>query len=141
MVILPHVHSPSWKFSLHLIHIFRADWKFLTKFDSSDSSFNKSILTLLYLKSETSVRKFQLSINKYYLQVSWHDMDLKDALGILFDKWSLSVILSTWSCNVSYICILVGKFCTILLPNLLHLKVNFIACLNDDISTKKLCIL
>ena len=35
-------------------HIFIPDWNFLTKFRSSDASFNANILTLFYLKSETS---------------------------------------------------------------------------------------
>ena len=54
------VHSTSWKFStwwkfgLYFVYIFIADWNFLTKFCSSDPSFNGNILTLLYLKSETS---------------------------------------------------------------------------------------
>ena len=36
--------------------------------------------------SYTCKRKLQLFINKYNLQVSWHDMDFKHTLGILFDK-------------------------------------------------------
>ena len=53
--ILPHVHSTSSKFSLHLIHIFRADWMFLKTFGSSDPSFSRSILTLLYLPAPIAV--------------------------------------------------------------------------------------
>ena len=32
------------------------------------------------------MRKLQLIIDTYYLQVSWHDMNLKLTLGIRFDK-------------------------------------------------------
>ena len=51
-----------------------------------------------YLK-HLRMRKLQLFINKYYLQVFWHDMDFKHTMGILFDIWSLSMTLSTWSCD------------------------------------------
>ena len=34
------VHSTSWKFSRHFAHF--NGWKFLTKYDSSDPSFNRS---------------------------------------------------------------------------------------------------
>ena len=57
---LDAVHSTSWKcstwwkFSLYYVYIFIADWNFLTKFCRSDPSFNRNILTPLYLKSETS---------------------------------------------------------------------------------------
>ena len=53
------VHSTSWKFStwwtfsLYFVYIFIADSIFLTKFCSSDPSFNGNILISLYLKSET----------------------------------------------------------------------------------------
>ena len=42
-------------------------------------------------------RKFRFFVNEYYLPASSHDMDLKHALGILFDKWSWSMIFSAWS--------------------------------------------
>ena len=54
------VHSTSWKFStwwkfgLYFVYIFIVDWIFLTKFCTSDPSFNGNILTYLYLKYETS---------------------------------------------------------------------------------------
>ena len=41
-----------WKFGLHFVYIFRTDWNFLTKFDSSDPGF-KSIWILLQLKFKT----------------------------------------------------------------------------------------
>ena len=46
------VHSTSWKFSLHFIHIFRADWMLFNKFGSSDPSSSRSILTILYLRAQ-----------------------------------------------------------------------------------------
>ena len=49
LVKLPPVHSTSWKFGLHFIHIFRVDLMFLNKFGSSDPSFRKRILTLFIL--------------------------------------------------------------------------------------------
>ena len=78
----PPVHFTSWRFSLHFVHGFRTDWNLLTEFDSSDLSFNKSILTLLSLKSETSAHT-QIAVIYYYifLQVSWHEMNLKLTLG------------------------------------------------------------
>ena len=54
------VYSTSWKFSTWLkfgqyfVYIFIAHWNFLTKFCSSDPSFNGNFLTSRYLKSETS---------------------------------------------------------------------------------------
>ena len=48
------VDSTWWKFGLYFVYIFIADWYFLTKFWSSDPSFNGHILTSLYLKSATS---------------------------------------------------------------------------------------
>ena len=39
---------------LYFVYILIADWNFLTKFCSSDPSFNGNFLTFLYLKSETS---------------------------------------------------------------------------------------
>ena len=84
----------------------------------SDPSFNRSILTLLYLKFGTYAH--QLFITTYYLQISWHDMNLKLTLRIRFAKWSWSMILLTWSRNI------------VLLPP----KVSFMVCLNVDISTR-----
>ena len=50
------MHSTSWKFGLYFVYIFIADWNFLTKFCSPDLSFNRNVLTSLYLKSEASAR-------------------------------------------------------------------------------------
>ena len=88
----------SWKFSLPFVHIFRTDWNFWTKFGNSDPSFNWNILTLLYLKSEMSALAQIAVIHCYILlQVPWHDINLKLTLGMLFNKWSWSMILSSWS--------------------------------------------
>ena len=50
---VPSVYSTWWKFGPYFVYIFITDWNFLTKFCSSDPSFNGNILTSLYLKSET----------------------------------------------------------------------------------------
>lgn len=52
-------------FSLQFVYTFRTDWNFLTKFASSDPSFNRTILTLIYLKSEKYAH--------VQTAVSWHD--------------------------------------------------------------------
>ena len=66
-------------------------------------------------------------------------MDLKYRLEILFDIGSWSMILSIQLNHVTFS--KNGKFCSVLLPNLLLLNVNVMACLNVDASTKKLHIL
>ena len=73
-------------------HIFRTDRKFLTKFANSEPTFNRSILTLLYLIFEISA-----FISAYYLQLSLHDMNLKLTSRIRFDEWSWPMTSSTWS--------------------------------------------
>ena len=75
------IFQTSWKFSLYFVHIFRTDWNFFTKLDSSDPSI-KTILTLQYLKLETSVHA-RIAIVHYYvcLQFPWQDMNLKVMLG------------------------------------------------------------
>ena len=60
------MHSTLWEFSLHLLHIFRIDWNFLTEFGNFDPKFNRSILTLLYLKFETFAYS-QIAVNHYYI--------------------------------------------------------------------------
>ena len=45
--------STSWKCSLHTVYVLRQAWKFWIKFETPDQSFNKSILTTLYVKFET----------------------------------------------------------------------------------------
>ena len=59
-------------------------------------------------------------------------------IGMLFDKWSWSMILSIWLRDFFQKCIQVNKFCTVFFPNFLRPKVNFMAFLNIDISSKKL---
>ena len=54
---------------------------------------NSCIRNLKYLR----LRKSQLLVIKYYLHVSFHDMNFKLTLGIRIDKLSWSMILSTWS--------------------------------------------
>ena len=44
-----------------------------------------------------------------YLQVSWHDMNVKLTLRKFFGKRSWSMILSTWSCDIFQRCILICK--------------------------------
>ena len=80
-LVPPTVHSTSWKFSLHFDHIFRTDWNCLTKFGSSDPNSSRRILTLLYVKFDTSFKFLYIFITTSYLQVSWHDMNLKLTLG------------------------------------------------------------
>ena len=60
----------SWKFDLHFGYIFIVDWNFLTKFLSSDPSFNKNILTSLYTSAHAQLRN-HLFINTIY---KFHDM-------------------------------------------------------------------
>ena len=71
---------------------------FITKFWSFDSSFSWKILTTLYLKFEMSTHT---QITHTHLQTvykfSWHDMKLELTFGVLFDKWSWSVVFTTWS--------------------------------------------
>ena len=69
---------------------------FLTKFGSSDPNYNRSILTLLYFKFEAFVHAQSYSlihiIHKFFLMICY----LKLKLRILFDKWSCSMVFSTW---------------------------------------------
>ena len=121
------IQSP---FCLYLVN----EFEFLTKFGSLDPNFNRSILTILYLKSKTSAHVQIALIHYYVLFVScmiwiWN-------LGILFDNWSWSMILSTWSRDIFWKHILVLKFFAALLPDLLRPNVIFMTCLNFDISTK-----
>ena len=78
-------------------------------------------------------RKLQLLITTY-LQISWHNMNLKLTLGIQFD------CIGQWFDQVAFSknCILVCKLYTAHLPNLLRTNVNFIGGVKVDISSKKL---
>ena len=76
----PPAHSTSWKFStwwklgLHFVFIFTADWKFLTKFCSSDPSCNRNILISLYFKSETSAHGQLRNYSFIRTIYKFHDM-------------------------------------------------------------------
>ena len=73
------------------------------------------------------IRKLQLLISTYYLQILKYDMKLKLTLRMLFNKWSWSVIWSTWSRVFFFETrILVYKLYTVLLLNLLRPHYNFI---------------
>ena len=52
----------------------------LLQFWGSDPSFNRDILTLLYLKFQT-LEHAQIAIARYYFQISWHNRKLKVTLG------------------------------------------------------------
>ena len=59
-------YSTSWKCSLHFFYIFRTDWAFLMKFCSSDPSFNRNILRLLYLNFNPSAH-VHIAITYYFV--------------------------------------------------------------------------
>ena len=85
------------------------------------------------------MRKLQILITTYYLQISWHDINLRLTLGMQFDKLSWPMTWSTWTRDFfSKSCILVCKLYTVLPQNLLRPNVNFIADVKVDISIKKL---
>ena len=92
--------SASWKLSLHFAYIFRIARNFSIKIWNSYQSFDKNILTTLYLKSEMSAHA-KIAINLYHILFTnfLQFMKLKPSLGILFDKSSWSMILSTCSRN------------------------------------------
>ena len=71
---------------------------FITMFWSFDSSFSWNILTTLYLKFEMSTHAHitYTRLQTVY-KFSWHDMKLELTFGVLFDKWSWSVVFTTWS--------------------------------------------
>ena len=68
---------------------------FLIKFCSSDQSFNRNILRSLYFKFRTSAHA-QITISCYYvlMEYFWTWYEFKTYIGIHFDKWSCSKILS-----------------------------------------------
>ena len=70
----PPVHSTSWKLGLYFVYIFIAYWNFLTKFYGSDSSFNRNILTSLYLKYETSAHAQLRNYSIIPTIYNFHDM-------------------------------------------------------------------
>ena len=115
-------------------YAFRAKQSFFSKLGSCYTSFNRNILTPLYLNSKTSVY-VQIVITQ--LQYSWIDMNLKLTLRVSFNKWNWVMILSIWSFDFSE-GILVCKLYTSLLLNLPLSPVSLIVCVMVDISKKKL---
>ena len=84
------------------------------------------------------IRKSQLLVTTYYLQISWHYMKLELTLGMIFVKWSWSMIFLSWSHDFFENQILVCKLYTLSLRNLLRSILNFITCVEVEISSKKL---
>ena len=83
------IFHTSWKFSLYFVHIFRKDSNFFTKLCSSDLSFNWTMLTLLYLKFETSVHARILVIRYYILFTStltWYEFETYIGETFLINK-------------------------------------------------------
>lgn len=103
---------------------------FLTKFRSSTPRFYGNILTLLYLKFETSVHA-QIEITHYYLHISWHDMKFKHKLDILFDERMVNGFtnLVTWWKHILFY-----RLSTVLLSNLLSWPFKFLACAKVNVS-------
>lgn len=97
-------------------------------------SFNRDIL-LRYLEVETSVHAEIVTTHYYILFTDF--LARKLTLGILFDLWSWLTILSTWLRHFFEKRILVCKLYTVFLLSLLHPNFNFIACIEVNISSKK----
>ena len=88
------LHFISWKVSLHFANIQNKLKFFKAKFGSFDPSYKTMILILYTWNSKhLHIRKLYLLISLYFLQVSWHDMNLKLTSGTFFDKRSWSIIL------------------------------------------------
>ena len=102
---------------------------------SFDPTFNRSILALPYLKFEIFAHA-QIAVIFYCILFTsffaWYEFKL--TLGILFDKWNWSVILSILSRDL----LITWSTWTVLLSKLLRPEVNFMAYLNVEISTKVL---
>ena len=60
-----------WKLELYFVYIFIADLNFFTKVCSFDPSFNRNILTSLYLKSETSTHAQLHSYSFFHTIFMW----------------------------------------------------------------------
>ena len=110
-----HPTSTSWKFNLYFVYIFRTDWNFLTKFGSSDPSFNRRILTLLYLKFEAFAHA-QIAINHYYILLTsfltW--CELETYIGDTFREMKFANDFINLITRLFPKWILVCKFCTAL---------------------------
>ena len=130
------VHSTSWKYSTkwNAFCILFISSKQMGFFCSSDPWFIRNVLSsYIWNLKHLRKRKLQLLITTY-LQISWHNMNLKLTLGIQFD------CIDQWFDQVAFSknCILVCKLYTAHLPNLLRTNVNFIGGVKVDISSKKL---
>ena len=87
------------------------------------------------------MRKPQLFVITYYLQISWHNMNLILTLGKLLYNLSWSMMLLTWSCHFSCKYVLVFKLYSVLFTKFVMSKVlSFIAFVEVDISNNKLRI-
>ena len=60
--------------SVCILFIFIADWNFLTKFCRSELSFNRNILTSMYLKSEISAHAQLPNYSFVNTICKFHDM-------------------------------------------------------------------
>lgn len=100
--------STSWRFGLYFAYIFIVDRNFLTKFCRSDLSFNRNILTLLYMKFKTSAY-VQIAFILYctsfltwcefetYIWVAFWQMKLVNNLINLITCFFLKIVF--WSVN------------------------------------------
>ena len=108
--------------------------QWLTKLCQFDQRLKRIILIPLCLKSETSAHA-QIVITCYYKLftnfLAWYEGETYTG-----DKWSCSLILSTWSRNFFQKLVLVCKLYIVHLSNLFCSNFNFIACMEVDISTK-----
>lgn len=100
------VYSTWWKFSLHIVCIFRTVWNFLVKFWNSDQGFTRSILTPFWLKFEISAHA-QITITRYdilfknftWKKVTWFFLKTcfdPSLTYSLFDKFIAYDTLSFW---------------------------------------------
>ena len=115
-------HGIQSAFCLYFHNVFKF---FLTKFGSSDLSFNRNILTLsIWNLKHLSMSKFQLFINIYYLQVCWHDMSLKLTLRYLLinevSQWFFNLITWLFQKIYSDLFILYGLFTKFMLKYQLY---------------------
>ena len=123
------MHSTSWKFSLNFIHIFWVDWMFLNRFGSSDPSFGRNILTLLFLQVQIAVilNKLQINIIYRFLDMIWI---LQKHWGyFLINKvcqWFYQLDLVTFSKNVFWSVNFALPFCQICCIQKSTLNVTFL---------------
>ena len=66
LVAVMIVHSALWKFSLHIVYVFKKAWNFLIRFWCCDQMFSRNIFALLCVKSEKSAH-MQLAITLFYM--------------------------------------------------------------------------